>query len=241
MATVDLVLPAYNEERGLGESVHTLLAWCEAHPRHAWRIVVADNGSTDRTLEVARSLEAEHAGRVAALHIPVAGRGLALRTAWLTSEADVAAYMDVDLSTSLDALPALVDPLASGEADLAAGSRLHPLARTRRGLRREVLSRGFVLLLRLALGFRLTDAQCGFKAIRREAARALVPLVHDNAWFFDAELLLLAQHNGYRIREVPVDWTDDPVSSVRIVRTVAEDLRGIWRLRRDGIPRPPRP
>lgn len=241
MATVDLVLPAYNEERGLGESVQTLLTWCEAYPRHAWRIVVADNGSTDRTLEVARSIEAEHAGRVAALHIPVAGRGLALRTAWLTSEADVAAYMDVDLSTSLDALPALVDPLASGEADLAVGSRLHPLARTRRGLRREVLSRGFVLLLRLALGFRLTDAQCGFKAIRREAARALVPLVHDNAWFFDAELLLLAQHNGYRIREVPVDWTDDPVSSVRIVRTVAEDLRGIWRLRRGGIPRPSRP
>ena len=241
MATVDLVLPAYNEERGLGESVRTLLSWCEAHPHHAWRIVVADNGSTDRTLEVARSLEGEHAGRVAALHIPVAGRGLALRTAWLTSEADVVAYMDVDLSTSLDALPALVDPLASGEADLAVGSRLHPLARTRRGLRREVLSRGFVLLLRLTLGFRLTDAQCGFKAIRREAARALVPLVHDNAWFFDAELLLLAQHSGYRIREVPVDWTDDPVSSVRIVRTVAEDLRGIWRLRRGGIPRPSRP
>ena len=239
MATVDLVLPAYNEERALAESARTLLGWCEGRPEHAWRVVVADNGSTDGTLAAARALEAEHAGRVAALHIPVAGRGLALRTAWLTSGADVAAYMDVDLSTSLDALPALVDPLAADEADLAVGSRLHPAARTRRGLRREVLSRGFVLLLRLALGFRLTDAQCGFKAIRREAARALVPLVHDNAWFFDAELLLTAQHNGYRIREVPVEWTDDPVSSVRVVRTVAEDLRGIVRLRRGGIARVP--
>ncbi len=241
MATVDLVLPAYNEERGLAESARTLLAWCEQHPEHAWRVVVADNGSTDGTLAVARALEAEHGGRAAALHIPVAGRGLALRTAWLTSEADICAYMDVDLSTSLDALPALVDPLAAGEADLAVGSRLHPEARTRRGLRREVLSRGFVLALRLALGFRLTDAQCGFKAIRREAARALVPLVRDNAWFFDAELLVTAQHNGYRLREVPVEWTDDPVSSVRIVRTVAEDLRGIWRLRRHGIARAPGP
>ena len=241
MATVDLVLPAYNEERQLEESARMLLAWCEAHPGHAWRVVVADNGSTDGTLAVARALQAEYPGRLAALHVPVAGRGLALRTAWLTSPADVAAYMDVDLSTSLDALRGLVDPLAQGEADLAVGSRLHPLARRRRGVRREVLSRGFVLLLRLALGFRLTDAQCGFKAIRREAARALIPLVHDNSWFFDAELLILAQHNGYRIREVPVLWTDDPASSVRIVATVVEDLRGIWRLRRGGIARVPRP
>lgn len=241
MATVDLVLPAYNEERQLAASARTLLGWCAAHGEHEWRVVVADNGSTDGTLAVARALEAEYPQRLAVLHLPVAGRGMALRTAWLTSPAEVSAYMDVDLATTLDALPPLIDPLAAGEADLAIGSRLHPEARRRRGVRRELLSRGFVLLLRWALGMRLSDAQCGFKAIRREAARELIPLVRDNRWFFDAELLLVAQHNGYRIREVPVQWTDDPQSSVRIVRTVLQNLRAIWRLRRRGIARVARP
>jgi glycosyltransferase involved in cell wall biosynthesis len=237
MATVDLVLPVYNEERQLAVSARTLLAWCDAHPEHQWRVVVADNGSTDGTLAVAHALESEYPRRLVALHVPVAGRGLALRTAWLTSPAEVCAYMDVDLATDLDALPALIEPLAADEADLAVGSRLHPQAQRKRGRRRELLSQGFVLLLRRTLGLQLSDAQCGFKAIRRQAARELLPLVRDNRWFFDSELLVLAQRNHYRVREVPVRWTDDPRSSVRVVRTVVQDLRGIWRLRRDGSPR----
>ncbi len=241
MATVDLVLPVYNEERQLAVSARTLLAWCDAHPGHEWRVVVADNGSTDGTLAVAHALESEYPRRLVALHVPLSGRGLALRTAWLTSPAEVCAYMDIDLSTDLDALPALIDPLAADEADLAIGSRLHPEAQRQRGRRRELLSRGFVLLLRRTLGLRLSDAQCGFKAIRREAARELIPLVRDNGWFFDSELLVLAQRNEYRVREVPVRWTDDPHSSVRVVRTVLQDVRGVWRLRRGGLPQVQRP
>ncbi|MDA0256449.1 MAG: glycosyltransferase [Chloroflexi bacterium] len=236
MATVDIVLPVYNEERQLAASARTLLAWCDAHPEHQWRVVVADNGSTDGTLAVAHALEGEYPRRLVALHVPVAGRGLALRTAWLTSPAEVCAYMDVDLATDLDALPALIEPLAANEADLAVGSRLHPDAQRQRSRRRELLSRGFVLVLRHGLGLRLSDAQCGFKAIRREAARELIPLVRDNRWFFDSELLVLAQRNEYRVREVPVRWTDDLRSSVRIVRTVLQDARGVWRLRRGGLP-----
>ncbi len=236
MASIDLVIPCYNEAHVVGGSVERTLAFLEGHPEHSWRIVIADNASTDRTLEVARGLEAGHPGRVVALHIPVKGRGLALKTAWITSEADVCAYMDVDLSTDLQHLPALVDPLAEGRADLAFGTRLHRDSQTERGWRRELISRTYVQILRWGGGLRVSDAQCGFKAIRTDAARALLPVVEDTGFFFDSELLLVAQHNGYRFVEVPVTWVDDPDSRVNVWRTAIADLKGLWRLRRGGIP-----
>lgn len=236
MATVDLVIPCYNEEHVLAGSVRQVLGWCDGHPQHQWRVVVANNASTDRTLEVARELEAEYPGRVAALQIPVKGRGIALRTAWLTSDADVLAYMDVDLSTDLDHIPELVDPIARGEVDLAYGTRLDKHSQTNRSLKREITSRGYVFILRLA-GLKVSDAQCGFKAISREAARALVPLVQDTQWFWDSELLWVAQENGYRMLEIPVRWVEDPDTRVKILKTARDDLKGIWRLKRGGIPR----
>jgi len=237
MATVDLVIPCYNEAHVLANSVQRTLSFLDEHPEHQWRIVVADNASTDRTLDVARELEAANPGRVVALHIPVKGRGLALRTAWLTSDADVCAYMDVDLSTDLNHLPALIDPLAANEADLSFGTRLDPRSETVRGWRREFTSRSYVFILRWFGGLKVSDAQCGFKGIRTDAARALLPVVEDTGWFFDSELLLIAQHNGYRLREVPVKWTDDPDSRVNILKTATADLKGLWRLRRGGIPK----
>ncbi len=237
MATVDLVIPVYNEERGLAQSVATVLAWCDEHREHQWRIVVANNASTDGTLALARRLEHEHPGRVAVLDVPVKGRGLALRTAWLTSDAEVSAYMDVDLSTDIAHLPPLIDPVAAGEADLTFGTRLHRQSQTERGLFRETLSRGYVLILKTVLRLRVSDAQCGFKAISRQAARAILPLVRDGAWFFDTELLWVAQRNGYRLREVAVRWVDDSDSRVAIAGTVIDDLRGVWRLRSGGVPR----
>ncbi|RLT41902.1 MAG: glycosyltransferase family 2 protein, partial [Chloroflexi bacterium] len=219
MATIDVVIPVYNEERALPVSVPNVLAYFDAHPEHQWRVVVADNASTDRTLEVSRALEAENAGRVAVIYIPVKGRGIALRTSWLTSPADVVAYMDVDLSTDLAHLSALVDPIAAGEVDVSYGTRLHKDSQTNRGFKREFISRAYVFILRTIAGLRVTDAQCGFKAISREAARSLIPLVRDNAWFFDSELLLVAQENGYRLREVPVRWEEDTDTRVHIVKT----------------------
>lgn len=245
MATVDLVLPVYNEEAILARSVGRVAAWCRAHPAHDWRIVIADNASTDATDAIARALAAPRpaapgggAGTqppgppVVALRVPVQGRGYALKRAWLTSPAEVLAYMDVDLSTDLDHLPALVDPVAAGDLDLTYGTRRDPRADVERRWRREVLSRGYLALLHRATGLRATDAQCGFKAIRREVAHALLGRVHDGGWFFDSELLLLAERDGYRLGEVPVRWVEDRDSRVRILPTVREDLRGAWRLRR---------
>jgi glycosyltransferase involved in cell wall biosynthesis len=226
---VDIVVPVYNEEATLEQSVRRLHRFLAEEFPFGWRIVIADNASTDGTAAVARRLRGELPG-VDALHVDRKGRGRALRAAWSRSEARVVAYMDVDLSTDLRALLPLVAPLLSGHSDVAIGSRLAHGARVVRGPKREIISRGYNRLLHATLRARFSDAQCGFKAVRREALASLLGDIRDEAWFFDTELLVLAQRRGLRIHEVPVDWVDDPDSRVDIVRTAVEDLKGIARL-----------
>ncbi|MFE9255593.1 glycosyltransferase [Streptomyces sp. NPDC006879] len=228
---LDVVVPVYNEERDLGPCVHRLHEHLTRTFPYPFRITVADNASTDRTPEVAAELVAENP-TVRVVRLAEKGRGRALRTVWSRSEAPVLAYMDVDLSTDLNALLPLVAPLISGHSDLAIGTRLARSSRVVRGPKREFISRAYNLLLRGSLATRFSDAQCGFKAIRREVAVSLLPLVEDSGWFFDTELLVLAERAGLRIHEVPVDWVDDPNSSVHVVRTATEDLKGMWRVGR---------
>lgn len=228
LATLDVVVPVYNEQEDLAVSIERLSSHLASLP-FGHRITIADNASTDRTADIARELSR----RIEAVHVITLsqkGRGRALRQAWMTSTADVLVYMDVDLSTDLNALLPLVAPLVTGHSDVAIGTRLARASRTERGPKREFVSRSYNYLLRGALRARFSDAQCGFKAIRREVAEQLVPMVEDEAWFFDTELLVLAERAGLRIHEVPVDWTDDPDSSVDIVRTALDDLRGMARL-----------
>ena len=228
-ATVlDVVIPVYDEETQLEESVERVLEHLRTLPWSA-RITIADNASTDQTPIIARRLAHAHP-EVEVVHLAEKGRGRALKRVWRASTSEVLVYMDVDLSTDLAALLPLVAPLVSGHSDLAIGSRLARTARVQRGAKRELISRGYNLVLRQTLRARFSDAQCGFKAIRREAARELLPLVRDDAWFFDTELLVVAERAGLRIHEVPVDWVDDPDSSVDILRTALEDLRGVARL-----------
>ena len=228
---VDIVIPVYNEEIGLEPCLRRLHAHLSAGLPYPFQITVADNASTDTTLEVANRLAAEFPS-VRVVHMPEKGRGRALRAVWSTSDAAVLAYMDVDLSTDLAAVLPLIAPLISGHSDLAIGTRLHRGSRVIRGAKREFISRSYNLMLRHTLSARFSDAQCGFKAIRREVAAHLLPLVEDNEWFFDTELLVLAERSGLRIHEVPVDWIDDPDSRVHIVDTAKADLRGIARLAR---------
>ncbi len=230
MASVDIILPVHNEEHVLERSVRALHAYLTDNLLHDWRIVIAENGATDRTYEVGQQLE-KLLDNVTALHIPEAGRGRALNRTWLGSEADVVSYMDIDLSTDLDAFPKLVSSIVDRGYDVAVGTRLGPGTETTRSLKREVLSRGFVLLINTVFGTRLRDTQCGFKAASRECARALLPLVRDNGWFWDTELLLLAAKGGWRINFVPVRWVEDPDSRVRVTQTVWRDLRGLARMR----------
>jgi len=231
MASVDVVIPVLNEEAVLERSVRALHAFLTDNLNHTWRIVVADNGSRDRTFEIAKRLEDE-LGTVKADHIPEAGRGRALTRAWLDSEADVVSYMDVDLSTGLASFPKLVSAIVDEGYDVASGTRLGQGAETTRSVKREVLSRGFVLLINAAFGTRLRDTQCGFKAMSRACARRLLPLTADTGWFWDTELLLLAAKGGWRIKYEPVRWVEDTDSRVKVFSTVWKDLKGLWRMRR---------
>ncbi len=228
---VDIAIPVYNEEADLEASVRRLHAYLGAALPFSFRITVADNASTDNTWAIARALERELPD-VVAVHLDEKGRGRALRQVWTASNAAVLAYMDVDLSTDLAAVLPLVAPVVSGHSDMAIGTRLAHGARVVRGTKREVISRCYNLVLRAALSAGFSDAQCGFKAIRADRARALLPFVKDSGWFFDTELLFLAERAGMRIHEVPVDWVDDPDSRVDLVATALDDLKGVARLLR---------
>jgi glycosyltransferase involved in cell wall biosynthesis len=230
---VEIVVPVYNEAAALEQSVRRLHRFLSDGFPFSWRIVIADNASVDATPEIARGLALRLPG-VRQLRLDQKGRGRALRAAWSASPAKVVCYMDVDLSTDLRGLLPLVAPLMSGHSDLAIGTRLAHSSRVVRGPKREIISRGYNRLLHVALRARFSDAQCGFKAVRRDALESLLGEVQDNGWFFDTELLVLAQRRGLRIHEVPVDWVDDPDSRVDIVSTALTDLRGVARLLAGG-------
>ena len=223
------MIPVFNEAIDLERSVRALDAYLSAALPYSYRVTIADNASKDGTWLIAQGL-ASTMPHVTVVHLDQKGRGRALKQVWLASDADVVAYMDVDLSTDLAAVLPLVAPLVSGHSDVAIGTRLARTSRVVRGPKREFISRCYNLVLRTALQASFSDAQCGFKAMRRDVAQELLPLIEDTNWFFDTELLVLAQRANLRIHEVPVDWTDDPGTTVDIVATATEDLRGVMRL-----------
>ena len=230
---VEIVVPVYNEAAGLEHSIRRLHRFLSDGFPFSWRIVIADNASVDATPDIARRL-ALTLPSVRHLRLEQKGRGRALRAAWSASAAKVVTYMDVDLSTDLRGLLPLVAPLMSGHSDLAIGTRLAHSSRVVRGPKREFISRGYNRILRTVLRAKFTDAQCGFKAVRRDVLDPLMGDVKDQGWFFDTELLVLAQRRGLRIHEVPVDWVDDPDSRVDIVHTAITDLKGVARLLAGG-------
>ena len=236
--SLDIVIPVLNEEADLAPSVGKLRDFMSDYLNdYHWRVVVADNGSTDSTPDIGRRL-AEEDERIGYVRLGQRGRGRALSRAWRESEADIVGYMDVDLSTDLAALPPLVEAIRSDGYDVAVGSRFRPGARIiDRSLGRELISRTYGVLFRSMFFTGFRDAQCGFKALTRQTAQAIVPHIKNDNWFFDTELLIIAAKRGYRIKQVPVKWSDDPSTTVNIARTAAEDIKGLLRLRFRGIPR----
>lgn len=227
--TVDIVVPVYNEEKILEKSISNLTDFLNKNFKHDWQIIIADNASIDKTLEVANNLSRKFK-KVKVLHLDQKGRGRALRAAWTQSKADIVSYMDVDLSTDLSFFPLMIDSLLQGY-DVATGSRLMKGAEIKRSLKREILSRGYNVLVRIILGVNYKDSQCGFKAVTREIVNKVVPEVKDNAWFFDSELLFRAHKKGYKIKEIPVKWIEDEDSRVKIVSTVSNYIKSITVLR----------
>ncbi|BCW76515.1 MULTISPECIES: bifunctional glycosyltransferase family 2/GtrA family protein [unclassified Arthrobacter] len=226
---LEIVVPVFNEEAVLEKSITKLANYLRNEMSVTWQITIADNASTDETPVIAAGLAASMSN-VAYRRLDVKGRGWALRDAWTSSAAEVLAYVDVDLSTDLAALPPLVAPLLSGHSDISIGTRLGQSSRVSRGPQREFISRSYNFLLKRTMQVRFSDAQCGFKAVRAEVAKKLLPHIEDNGWFFDTELLIIAERSGLRIHEIPVDWVDDPDSRVDIMQTAADDIRGLVRV-----------
>lgn len=229
-ALVDVVIPVLNEAHVLEQSVATVRAFLAQHPEWRWRVTIVDNGSVDGTDAVARRLSAAHED-VHFLQLPLRGRGRALRHAWTQSDADVMCYTDVDLSTELRALPRLVAAILHEGYDLGIGSRLLPDSKTVRSVKREVISRAYNLMVKAVLGTSFSDAQCGFKVVSHRVVQEIVPQIKDQSWFFDTELLVLAEKQGYRIKDLAVEWLEDDDSRVKIVKTAWEDIKGVARLR----------
>lgn len=228
---VEIAIPVYNEQQALQQSIPRLSAFLTEHCWFDYEVIIGDNASTDRTFEIAKSLSRQYPF-VRVEHLTKKGRGGMLKHLWSQSSADILTYMDVDLSTDLYALPPMVEALRSGGFDLGIGSRLLCPHSTRRGLKRECISRCYNLLVKLVFRTKFSDAQCGFKGIRNDVAKIILPQVHDRGWFFDTELLIVSEKLGFRIYDQPVAWTDDPDSRVKIVRTAIEDIKGLVRLKR---------
>ena len=228
-SSICIVLPVYNEEKTLEKSVETIREFLKGKIENTWEIIVIDNGSTDTTSEKGRGLSSRYP-EVRYLHLAEKGRGRALKAAWRQSAAEIVAYMDIDLSTQLTAFPELIRAVEEGY-DIAIGSRFIKGSKVKRGLGRGMLSRGYNRLLKIILKVDFSDAQCGFKAINRKVVEEVLPEVKDNAWFFDTELLYRAWKKGFRIKEVPITWTEDKDSKVKITKTVIDYLVSTMRLR----------
>ena len=229
---IDIVVPALNEEKILQKSITTLDEYMAKHLPYRYQITIADNGSQDKTLEIAKNLAEKHQS-VQVVSLAERGRGRALKQVWQNSPADILAYMDVDLSTSLDDFLPMIQPLVAGEAGVAIGSRLLKDSKTSRGLKREFISRCYNSIIKWTSRTKFSDAQCGFKAIRRDVTAKLLPKIKDNEWFFDTELLIKTERAGVPIHEQPVTWIEDTDSRVKIVKTAVDDLKGLYRVNKE--------
>ncbi len=238
-ASVDVVIPVYNEEAALPASIGRLRQFLADNLTNPWHIIIADNASIDGTRAVSEELCRQYP-EVEYFYLPQKGRGRALRAVWLASQSDIVSYMDVDLSTDLVHFPQLIEALETGY-QVAIGSRLSRESEVTRAFKREFISRSYNLLIKAMFFTSFPDAQCGFKALTRQAAQTIIPRIENNNWFFDTELLIIAAGRGYRIKSIPVKWDDDPTSTVHITNTAIEDIKGLLRLRFGGLPRIPGP
>ncbi|HJN59260.1 MAG: glycosyltransferase [Dehalococcoidia bacterium] len=229
--TLDIVFPVFNESKILKKSVETLHTFLSNRISIDWKIVIAENGSTDETLKIARFLSNNYSNVIVRSY-EEPGRGRAVKDSWLLSNADLVSYMDVDLSTDLEALIVSLEHMNSDDFDILIGSRLLKDSKVYgRSFKRDFISKTYSLIFRIILGTKFKDAQCGFKIAKRESILDVLKNVKDNGWFFDTELLYKSEKSGLSIKEIPVIWRDDRDSKVKILSTIIKDLIGLLRIK----------
>lgn len=229
--SVEITIPVYNEQNELEKNITILHKFCVKNLKsYNWHITIADNASNDNTPLIASSFENKFS-QVSHFRLEQKGRGRAVKRAWMESGRDMCVYMDLDLSTDLVHLPKLLWALQNNY-DIAIGSRLARGARVEgRTFLRELTSRALnFFFIQFFFQTHFTDAQCGFKAMTKKAVESLIPKIKDNGWFFDGELLIVAEKSGYKIYEEPVHWVDNPGSTVRLISTISGDLKAMMRL-----------
>jgi glycosyltransferase involved in cell wall biosynthesis len=227
---IELVLPVFNEEDVIEDSVVTLNRFMEKNCKFPWQITVFSNGSTDNTVEIGNQLSRRFS-RVNFVHIPERGKAKAYKSIWPSSQASIVGFMDADLSTELEAIPKCIDAIKNG-ADIAIGDRHTVGALIERSLKRTMLSRGYNMLIKLLFPHtKVRDAHCGFKFLKKSVARSLLPHIRDDCWFFDTELLMLAEQTGHKIEQIPVLWVERKASKVRVTRVVTDYLFNLLKLR----------
>ena len=229
-----IAVPAYNEELVLKSNILKLLDFCQSNLSDDWRVVVADNNSTDKTAEIAQTLASQNFN-CDYLLVAKPGKGNAIKTAWLNYQADVYIFMDADLATDLSALPQLVEKIKAGY-DIAIGCRFHRESIVSRSVIRNILSYGYSYLSRLYLGIKIKDPACGFKAISDRVKKTILPMIGNNQFFFDSELVILAGRQVFKIAEIPVKWQESNTagrkSRVNLFKTIWEYLSNLNRIRR---------
>jgi len=216
--SVDIVIPVYNEGLILEKNVKTLREFIiSKNVDYDYKIIISDNCSIDNTKEVSKRLSKE-CSDVRYLYIPVKGRGIALKVAWMLSKANVVCFLDADLSADLETLLKMINEILNGW-DACVGSRFVEGSVVKRCLKREITSRGYNLFLKMLFLKKFTDAQCGFKAFKGDVVKKVLPIINSEKWFFDTELLLRLERSGYKIKDFPYIYKEDPNSSVKIIPT----------------------
>lgn len=201
-----IVIPAFNEESVLKQSVLKIFDFCESNLPDAYQIIIADNKSTDQTAKIGRAL-AQRLRPVDYLYVGLKGKGAAIRSGFSKYSADIYCFMDADLATDLSALPLLIKGINQGW-DVVIGSRFAKESKVRRSLPRKIFSWGYHAIAKIFLNLKIKDLPCGFKGINQKVKENVLPQVRNNEWFFDSELVVLAEKQGYKIKEIPISWSD---------------------------------
>lgn len=226
---INLTIPVYNEEKVLTTNINKLVSFLtEKIKEDNWQIIIANNASTDNTAKLAEQLASQNS-KIKTFNLDIKGRGHALKYSWLNFPADILAYCDVDLATDINKLPELFS-LIKNDCDLAIGSRYLPDSASCRKFKRLIISKGYIFLVKIFFKTKLTDFQCGFKALSQRLASIIVPKLKDGGWFFDTELILLAgndANHNFIIKELPVNWQENKNSKVKFFISIIKFIKNL--------------